>query len=301
MIQFVTIVVRTRNGIQTARQTFAALRSQTVTASELIVMDCMSTDGVRELARQYGARIVDVQPEEYFPGKVLNRAVREARGDIVVFVNSDTVPLGPSVLHRLLEPFARPDVVATFGRQTPRPEALAWVRRDYEAAFPESGPAPDWLPLSLPLSAIRREALLERPFYTEAWASEDTEWGVRAREAGQVVEYVPEAVAMHSHNYTLSEIWGRRFVEGEADAFITPELRTGFAGLARRFAAAVVRDLAWTTRAGEWGGMLVAPIRRAVFWLAWARGHALGTARRIRKDLDASLGQQTILQLRRDA
>lgn len=301
MTPSISIVLRTRNGIATTRQTLAALDSQDVRALEWIVMDCMSTDGVRELAHSYGARILDVDPDDYFPGRVLNRAVEAARGEIVVFVNSDTTPLTRVALRALVAPFADPTVSATFGRQVARPEALGWVVGDYEAAFPSEGPAPEWLPLSLPFSAVRRRELLERPFYTEAWASEDTEWGTRAREAGRRIVYVPDAVAMHSHNYTLPEIRGRRFVEGEADAFIDPSSVADPIFVARRWAGSVARDLRVQLRRGEWFEMLRTPARRAVFWGAWARGHRLGRRRRAAGDLRTDLGQRTVLRNRRDA
>ncbi len=301
MIPPFTIVLRTRNGIETARQTFAALRAQSIPTGRWIVMDCRSTDGVRELARRYGARVLDVDPDAYFPGRVLNRAVEAADTELVVFVNSDTVPLSPTSLVALLSPFAEdPSTVATFGRQVARPKALPWVRGDYETAFPEHGPAPEWLPLSLPFSAVRRRALLERPFYTEAWASEDTEWGSWARAAGHRVVYAPEAVAMHSHNYTLPEIWGRRFVEGEADAFISPEARRAL-DVARGLLSTTVRDLRRAIRGRAWAEALRTPVRRAVFWAAWSRGHRMGALRRRRAIRDTSAGQSTILRLRRDA
>ena len=301
MTASISVVLRTKNGITTTRQTLAALAAQSIQPLEWIVMDCRSTDGVRELATSYGARIIDVDPDTYFPGKVLNRAAEAASGDLVVFVNSDTTPLLETSLEALVRPLDDPEVAATFGRQVVRPEALGWVRGDYDAAFPAEGPAPDWLPMSLPFSAIRRELLDAHPFYTDAWASEDTEWGVRARRAGLRIEYVPRAIAMHSHDYTLPEIRGRRYVEGEADAFIHPERRLGAARLARRWASTVARDLRIQWARSEWLEMLRTPLRRAVFWGAWARGNRWGRTRRTRALADTGRGQRTILSLRRDA
>jgi len=55
---------------------------------------------------------------------------------------------------------------------------------------------------------------------SDAWASEDTEWGNWAKENGYNIKYVKNAILMHSHNYSLIQIYGRKFVEGEGDVFI---------------------------------------------------------------------------------
>ena len=141
-------------------------------------------------------------------------AVRESRGDIIVFQNSDVAPLTPWALHSLLSALRSPTVGAAFGRQIPRPDAHSWVRRDYAAAFPAGRVCPEWMPLSLPFAAIRRSALERHPFHSAAWGSEDTEWGMWAPDAGVTVSYVPDATVMHSHNYTLRHLYGRRFIEG---------------------------------------------------------------------------------------
>jgi rhamnosyltransferase len=217
-----------------------------------------------------------------------------ARAPIVVFQNSDAVPLGPQVLSRLLRAFDDPAVQAAFARQVPRPEAQTWVRRDYALSFPETGPAPPWVTLSLPLAAMRRSAWERHPFYTEAWGSEDTEWGHWARRNGVLVRYVPDAVVMHSHDYTLRQLYGRRFIEGEADAFIYGGRETVAHVLARTLASSA-RDVLDHLRARDLPGLLVTPARRFVYHWAHHAGHVHGQRRRATGDRDASFGQRVVL------
>jgi rhamnosyltransferase len=66
-----------------------------------------------------------VAPGEYFPGRVLNRACAEARGQVLVFQNSDAVPLGAGVLGALVAALDTPRVAAAIPRQLPRPVAAA--------------------------------------------------------------------------------------------------------------------------------------------------------------------------------
>ena len=221
-------------------------------------------------------------------------AVKAAQGDILVFQNSDVVPLHQGVLSELLDPLHDPEVSATFARQVPRPEAHSWVRGDYAVRLPERGPAPNWITLSLPLAAIRREALERHPFYTEAWASEDTEWGVWARDHGLRVEYVAEAVVMHSHNYTLRQIFGRRFVEGEADAFIYGGQSSAVKVIPRALKSALA-DLLHEARAGRLPRPLLGLARRLVFHVAHHRGHRLGEKRIAERSADVGVGQRAVL------
>lgn len=290
----VSVIMRTKNSDWVVAQALQALHSQTFRDFELLVVDSGSTDRTLEIVAQFPARLVRIEARDYYPGLVLNDAIARTAGELVVFVNSDSVCLSPHSLARLVAAFDEPDVMAAFGRQLPRPEADDWVRRDYACSFPERGAAPAWLPLSLPLAGLRRSAWEQQRFYTEAWGSEDSEWGWRARRRGWRVAYVPGAIVMHSHNYTLRQLYGRRFIEGEADAFIYGR-HSGWWGAAAGAAADALRDAAWSLRRGHLGQALLAAPRRAVGHWAYLQGHRLGTRRRLAGNHDASVGQLAVL------
>jgi rhamnosyltransferase len=287
--------MRTKNSADTVHQALTALFSQDRRDFELVVVDSGSTDATLEIVRRFPCRVRCLRPEQYYPGPVLNAAVEDAQSGIIVFQNSDVVPLNGGALSALVAPFADPAVKATFARQLPRPEAETWVRRDYETAFPASGEAPSWLPYSLPFAAMRRNAWDQQPFYSDAWGSEDTHWGHRARQRGWQVRYVPESRVMHSHNYDLRQLFGRRFIEGEADAFIYRQ-QPSLAGFATGFLASVGRDLAAHLRARDAVGLLRAPARRLVFHWAHLRGQLHGTQRRRTGNTDPSHGQRVVLE-----
>jgi rhamnosyltransferase len=291
----VTVVMRTKNCAWVVDQALAALHAQDFTDFELLVVDSGSTDATLDMVARTSARIVRIPPENYVPGAVLNDAMESVASPVVVFQNADTVPLHASALRRLLAPLRDPDVVAAFARQVPRPEALAWVRRDYENAFPASGPAPDWMPLSLPFAAMRRSAWEQHRFYTAAWGSEDTEWGHWARGEGHRVAYVPDCRVMHSHNYTLRQIFGRRFIEGEADAFIAPGRTHGPLRALLRSARATAADVLAAVRERAWSEIAGATARRTVYHWAYLRGQRHGTRRRRTGDADLGTGQRVVL------
>jgi rhamnosyltransferase len=286
--------MRSKDAAWVISQSLAALFAQDFTDFELLVVDSGSTDGTVEIIREYPGRLIEISARDYYPGAVLNGAVEQTHGELIVYQNSDAVPLSPRMLGRLVGAFAEPAVQAAFARQVPRPEAESWVRRDYAASFPAQGDPPPWLPYSLPLAAMRRSAWRQHPFQTQTWGSEDVEWGYWARAHGRAIRYVPEAVVMHSHNYTLRQLYGRRYIEGEADAFIhrrpLPFITT-LAQTMRSFAG----DVPWLWRDRSWAGLLLAPARRAVFHWAFRQGHRWGTKRLLRGDADASHGQQIVL------
>jgi rhamnosyltransferase len=290
-----SVIMRTKNADWVVHQALHALHGQTLRNFQLIVVDSGSTDGTLDIVRRYSCRLIQIPATSYVPGKVLNQAITHATGDMIVFQNSDVVPLAPNALERLVCPFGDSRVVATFARQLPRPEAANWVRRDYEVSFPANGDAPSWMPLSLPFAAIRRSAWEQHPFHTAAWGSEDIEWGIWAKKNGHIVRYVPDALVMHSHNYTLRESFGRRFIEGEADAIIRGDEDSLWQCL-RRTAASTARDIVYHAERGDWRGLCESPVRRAAFHWGYFQGHVHGENQRAGQTTDVDLGQRLVLE-----
>jgi rhamnosyltransferase len=190
----------------------------------------------------YPHTLLEVDPGSYFPGKVLNRAVKAAKTEIVVFINSDVVLLDPYAIKKLIQPLEDGQTAGSFGRQVVRPEAELWVRHDYDRAFPDSPDHPEWMHYSLPIAAMKKSVWEQLPFYTDAWGSEDTHWGVSAKNLGYNIAYVHDAVAMHSHNYTLKQLSSRRRIEGEADVYIYPGQKTSLLGAVKTFCASSLRE-----------------------------------------------------------
>ncbi|PIQ24153.1 glycosyltransferase [bacterium (Candidatus Blackallbacteria) CG17_big_fil_post_rev_8_21_14_2_50_48_46] len=290
-----SIIIRSKNSAETLAEVLKALAAQTVQDFELIVADSGSQDQTLEWLAAYPHQLLKIQAQDYFPGKVLNQAASMARGEILVFLNSDVVMLDQDTLAELLAPFANPEVKASFARQVARPEADAWVRRDYLKAFPSQGSAPDWMRYSLPLAAMRRSAWVHMPFYTWAWGSEDTEWGQGAQAKGWQVVYTPQARVMHSHNYTLRQLAGRRFIEGEADAWMQQAAYPLYK-LPLRILADGLRDLNAAFKTGSLTELALALPRRAVFHWAHLQGWKHGWQRLKAGSQESSKGQQFVLE-----
>jgi len=214
------VVMRSHNDMPLVGETLSALSSQRGDF-DLVVIDNASSDGTREEAEKYTRHIVNVPAGEYVPGRVLNRGMEETSGDIVVFLNSDCTPQNGDWLSQLVDGFTDDDVAAVFGRQIPRPDCAPLHAKDTEDTYGDGSRQQYWKHcFSMASSAIRRSCWEERPFNEDIQYSEDIEWTWWARRQGYKIGYVPTSVVMHSHNYTLRQLYRRHYGEGRAEASI---------------------------------------------------------------------------------
>lgn len=293
----VSILMRSKNDIGYITDTLCMLFRQTFREFELLNVDSGSTDGTFEAIRQVNPRAEQIRPEEYNPGRVLNAMATQARGQFLVFLNSDATPATESWLENLISPVRRDSkVAATFGRQVARPNARPLVVRDYLATYGErTAPAVSsrltlgndaWFHLfSLANAAVRRTRWQERPFSTRVQYSEDIEWAHWARGVGYRIEYVPDAVAVHSHNYTYHEAWTRHFEEGRADAQIfggNGRSRSLLTYAALPYVSALTRDLAFCWRRSCLGAFWQSPRIRYAQKFGRYSGYRTGIAERKR-------------------
>lgn len=290
----VSILLRNKNSQSTLAEVLKSLFNQSFQDFELIVADSGSSDQSLEWLQAYPHRLIQIAPQDYFPGKVLNQLAALAQGELLVFLNSDVVMLAQDTLSELIQVFDQPQVQASFARQLARPEADHWVQRDYLKAFPMSGPAPEWMSYSLPLAAMRKSAWQQMPFYDWAWGSEDSEWGKRALQRGWQVAYVPTACVMHSHNYTLQQLSGRRFIEGEADAYMQQSAYP-WHKLLPRIMADSLRDLKYCLAHADLQEAIQVVPRRVVFHWAHVKGWSHGWKRLQSGSNNSQKGQQFVL------
>jgi len=265
----VSVVVRARNDEALIGRTLAGIFSQWPPPFEVIACDDNSSDRTREIAAGFPVRFVERPEGPYKPGRTLNMLVREAKGDIVVFNNSDSVPCDPHWLEELVKPLlAGTSRVLSFANQLPRPSATMLVRKDSERAFGDGKVQATWkFFFSLASSATWRQNLIDVPFDEKIQYSEDVEWAWRNSRLAEnpvKIAYCPRSRVEHSHNYTLRELARRFEGEGAADTVIfgaRPSLLRELSGAARE----TLRDWFYLLpRPRGWLEFPVAPVRRLV-------------------------------------
>src|SRR3954469_13702264 len=87
----VSVVIPAYNAERTIGAVLDALAAQDPRPLEVIVVDDRSTDATRSIAEAHGVRVVATDHAGY-AGGARNRGWEEARGDVVVFLDSDVVP-----------------------------------------------------------------------------------------------------------------------------------------------------------------------------------------------------------------
>ena len=218
---------------------------------ELINIDCSSTDGTYEIIKKcnVNGKIFSIKPKDYVPGVVLNNAVKECCGEIVVFNNSDCVPLNNNWLPELITCFEDKSTVACFGNQLTRSDAKPLVIKDNTRAFGDGKISGKWKHFfSLATSAARLNTLLEHPFNENLQYSEDIEWSYRLKKLGMKIVYCENAKVEHSHNYTLKEVRKRFYSEGYAEAIIYNTEMKFFIGLFKPLCMEILRDFIYLFR-----------------------------------------------------
>jgi glycosyltransferase involved in cell wall biosynthesis len=107
----VSIVVAAWNEERHLGECLAALQAQTYAPVEILVVDDGSTDGTAALAESVAGVRVLCRPHSGH-GRSLNAGAREARGDVVIFLDGDLV-CDPDYVERLVTPINSGEEVGT--------------------------------------------------------------------------------------------------------------------------------------------------------------------------------------------
>ena len=231
MNETTSIILLLKDGARYLDDLIRVLASQTHEKDvELIVVDSGSSDGsverLEELCERYGIELnlVTIEPHEFGHGKTRNFALDLARGEIVAILSQDALPVSETWLDDLVRPLEDETVAGVFGRQIPRPGTGVCESHFYEVTYPlerrridgEDGSSFSNLQLffSNVNGAIRKSLALAHPFRDDLVMSEDQFWGRAMLHRGYAIVYEPDAVVLHSHNYTLTQLFKRYFKSG---------------------------------------------------------------------------------------
>ena len=224
MIPDITIIIPTLNAEPYIEKLFSAIKHQSCTAScEILVIDSSSEDAtVRLVEREPMARLVTISREDFGHGYVRNLGVREAKGDIVVFLSQDALPFDGLWLKNLVMPLIHEDITASFSRQVPYTNATPMEEYFVKIHFPPERkilrPKSDSRDLRLldvffsnVSSAAKREIALKIPFWENLIMSEDQQFSRDLLAKGYIVSYEPASCVWHSHRYSLKDVFQRYF------------------------------------------------------------------------------------------
>ena len=225
-LPFVSIVIPAYNAIGTIRLCLDAISGLDYPQDryEVIVVDNNSTDDTPEIVSQYPVRLV-YEREIQGPHAATNTGVRHARGEIVVFTDSDCVP-EPGWLRALVAPFADPEVVAAGGRiEAYRPSSRVekFLAEDIRP-FRNCVRLSDSFPASIitgnaayRAEAFRAAGMFNPNMYTGSEV--DLSWRVQWM-TGKKAVYVPEAVIYHKFSPGLRRLFRHFRIYGYSEIML---------------------------------------------------------------------------------
>lgn len=224
----ISVLIPTRAGGALLEELVRALvTQQSRRPFELILVDSGSPPEEIARLRQSGARVETLDPREFDHGRTRDRLAALARGQVLVFLNQDAIPVGSDWLERLTGPlFAAEPPVAVQGairEFEPEEAARAGLRRFF---WDSCGPrfyftreSVGWiarhggLGFSTVHCALLRSAWEQLPFGAAA-ILEDKKWQQAAASRGWRIGVVPDAVVRHTHDYGLRSLLRRCASEG---------------------------------------------------------------------------------------
>jgi len=211
----ITIIIRSRNDVNVIDKTLRMVFEQSFQDFEVIDFDNASTDGTVEKIKHFNTKIISIPEGSYVPGRVLNTAIELCTTEIIVFLNSDCVPINNHWLGNLIKPFEDPNVGAVFSRQIAGKDTLPIIQIDTERAFGKGEEHKKWKHFfSMASSAIRKSAWINDRFNESILISEDIEWSYRIKKKGYRVIYAQDSVVEHQHDYSIKQLYQRHFKEG---------------------------------------------------------------------------------------
>lgn len=203
---------------------------------ETIVVDDASTDGTRDVLRGHVDHVRVIANERNLGfSESNNRAAREARGHVLLFLNSDTELLAPDVLERLAGAAEQPDVAMAGPRLlnpdgTLQPSCAAHpgvgralvVGAGLHRLLPDAALArvspPHWshdrsrdtgwvMGAAL---AIRADVFHELGGFWQTMYAEEEDLAYRAQQRGLRVRFESAACVMHVGNHSFAQRWSER-------------------------------------------------------------------------------------------
>jgi glycosyltransferase involved in cell wall biosynthesis len=203
-----SVIVPVHNGrLQLPRCLDSLLRSEFADFEVIVVDDC-STDNTPEIVSRFGARYLRT-PHNQGPGGARNLGAREARGEIIVFIDADIV-VPPEVLGLIAEEFRRDrELAALFGSYDEDP---AW--KDFLSQYKNlthhyvhQTAREEAVTFWAGCGAMRRDVFLEfGGFNTAKYPNpsiEDIELGYRLSMAGRRIRLDKRVQVKHLKKWTV--------------------------------------------------------------------------------------------------
>jgi glycosyltransferase involved in cell wall biosynthesis len=209
-ISEISVVIAVHNFAATLEQCLQALVKSTVKPLECLVVDDASTDDAQAVAARNGVRLV-VLEKRVGPARARNTGAREARGDVILFLDAD-VCIHDDTMMRILEHFKQqPSIDAVIGAYDDSPAVTTFISqyRNLLHCFTHRSARREASTFWTGCGAIRKEAFLRCGGMDEGYghpAIEDIEFGSRLKAGGGRILLDAAIQVKHLKHWTFTSM-----------------------------------------------------------------------------------------------
>ena len=233
----ISIVILTKNGGNRVKELMKSIQNQRLQGSlEIVAVDSGSQDDTIKILKSFNAKIIRIKPEDFHHSKTRNLGAIKSKGDVLVYLTQDALPVHNDFLKKLLDPLKNKDVAVVYGRQIAYPDAKPIDKFFYSYFYPDERKIlmknltentrkfyMENIYVSDVCSAIKKEVWEQLKFSDNVPMSEDKDLALKVLKAGYNIVYDPKATVYHSHDYSLLSLFKRRFKDGAAFSNIALE------------------------------------------------------------------------------
>lgn len=218
----VSVVIPCYNAERTILRTLKALDAQTVKGFEVILADDGSKDGTVKAAKSFkpkNFKLVVIAENHAGPAAQRNRGAEKARGEILLFTDSDCVP-DKGWVEEMVKPFSDENIVGVSGtyRTLNSDKLIARFEGCEIAKRHEKFAKQKYIDFIGSFSAGYRKDIFKKfggfsSDFKRADA-EDPELSFKIAKAGYRMVFSSKAVVAHPHVATIKKFWKQKFSRG---------------------------------------------------------------------------------------
>lgn len=228
-----SIVIITKNQKNFLRKTISILQRQLFNEKyEIIVVDSGSTDGALEYCKTQKVKVISITPENFNYAYALNKGASVSKGEYLIRLSGDCIPLGRNWLCEIMAGFIDGKVGGVFGKYSISGRA-GYGYPDYwpKWMFPNKvvrysikpflfmGAQISHLLIGNPkvfeftggCCAVRKSIWENRHFNERLIAGEDAEYSWYLHLIGYDVVYNPKIESLHEHRINLAKTYKNYF------------------------------------------------------------------------------------------
>lgn len=218
-----SVVIITKNQKDLLKKSLPILLNQKLKGDyEIIVVDSGSVDGAVEYIKSLQVKLVQIRPEDFNYAFAFNKGASEAKGDYLIRLSGDCIPLSGDFIQELIKPFDDNKVGGTYGKYTisgkkgfgypsywpasrfPKKITRYSVKNRMFIGIVEIGKArSEIFNFAGGCCAIRKSIWSKRPFNESLSEGEDAEYAWFLHVVGYDIVYNPKAVVLHEHKSKL--------------------------------------------------------------------------------------------------